>query len=59
MTPRRWRNYFPTSRYASGGELFDVRLSPSRGQFLIPTPVEQTGRVPITVAVNWTAVLKK
>jgi hypothetical protein len=29
------------------------------GKFLIPTPVEQTAAVPMTVVVNWPAGLKK
>jgi hypothetical protein len=29
------------------------------GRFLIPTPVEQSASVPITVVVNWTAGLKR
>ena len=48
--------------------LFDVRMgtSPNRsydvsrdGRFLIATPVEQAGTVPMTVVLNWQAGLKK
>jgi len=35
---------------------FDVSKD---GRFLIPTPVEQSANVPMTVVVNWTAGLKK
>jgi hypothetical protein len=34
---------------------FDVSKD---GRFLIPTPVQQSASVPITVVVNWTAGLK-
>jgi Tol biopolymer transport system component len=36
--------------------VFDVSKD---GRFLIPTPVEQSASVPMTVVVNWTAGLKK
>jgi Tol biopolymer transport system component len=48
--------------------LFDVRMGTSRtrsydvsrdGRFLIASPVEQTGTVPMTVVLNWQAGLKK
>jgi Tol biopolymer transport system component/tRNA A-37 threonylcarbamoyl transferase component Bud32 len=59
---------------ASGGKLeagipralFDVRLTTLQGfdvskdgKFLVPTPVEQTAAVPMTVVVNWPATLRK
>lgn len=47
--------------------LFDVRLGSSNpsydvsadGRFLIATPSEQSARVPMTVVLNWPALLKK
>jgi hypothetical protein len=46
--------------------LFDLRSLPfqsfdvgKRGNFLVPTAVEQSGMAPITVVVNWPAMLKK
>ncbi len=46
--------------------LFQMRSAPNGwfdvskdGRFLIPTPVEQSASVPITVVVNWAAGLKK
>jgi Tol biopolymer transport system component len=41
---------------ATGGFAYDVSKD---GRFLIPTPVESTASVPITVVQNWTAGLKK
>jgi eukaryotic-like serine/threonine-protein kinase len=44
--------------------LFDVRANEAfdvskDGRFLMPVPVEQSGSVPLTVVLNWTALLKK
>lgn len=39
-----------------GRQFFDVSKD---GRFLLPTPMEQSGPVSITVVVNWTAGLKK
>jgi hypothetical protein len=47
--------------------LFDVQLGPSspnydvsaEGRFLVATPMEQGTAVPMTVVLNWQALLKK
>jgi hypothetical protein len=46
--------------------LFETRLPPNGryditndGRFLIPTQIESTGTLPMTVIVNWTANVKK
>jgi hypothetical protein len=46
----------PHALFNVRGGFFDVSKD---GKFLIPTPVEQTAAVPMTVIVNWTAGLKK
>jgi Tol biopolymer transport system component len=46
--------------------LFETRLPPNGryditndGRFLVPTQIESTGTLPMTVIVNWTANVKK
>ncbi len=59
----------PGSQFQAGvpKALFNVRLGPispdydvdNQGRFLIATPVDQTAGVPMTVVLNWPALLKK
>jgi hypothetical protein len=49
---------FPTRlEFASGQRQYDVSADGKR--FLLAHPLEQSASVPITVIVNWSALLKK
>ena len=41
------------------GSLFDFDVSGDGQRFLIPVPIEESWSAPITVALNWTADLKR
>jgi hypothetical protein len=48
--------FFHLRPESAAGPWFTVSKN---GRFLIATPSEQAGNVPMTVVVNWTAALKK